>query len=379
MTFNATYLVDLGGVQLTEGSDGKASLWLHGLPVGAYKHPVYGTIDITMDRVSRFVESVKNKVRGIDPSVNYSHQGDGEAAGWIKNAEARSDGLWFFVEFTSDATRKLKEKAFKYFSAEFFDEWKDPQGATFKDVVFGGALTNRPFMKNLVPINLSETTVDNAFELVAAISGKDVESLKGGNTSMTKEELDAIVTALAEKLKPADPTPPVTPPSPAKLDLSKVPELKALAEENPLVKALIDQVELQGSSIQQSATKLKETQIEAKLAEFDRSKIVLTPVARELVYKLMKDMPETLNEDFWELLKNMRTSQTFLVELGERAGVTFNYGNRETAEKQFNEMVDTKVKGGMSYADAADAVAAENRDLYTKFRQEAYLNNGGAN
>src|SRR4029077_1534061 len=44
----------------------------------------------------------------------------------------------------------------RYFSADFTDVWTDPQGVEHQDVLFGGGLTNRPYMKNLLPVNLSE-------------------------------------------------------------------------------------------------------------------------------------------------------------------------------------------------------------------------------
>lgn len=366
MTVQATYLVDVAALQFAEGSN---SAWVHALPHGSYKHPLYGTIDITVERVKNFMESVKKKIRGIDPSVNYHHEGDGEAAGWVKDADSRSDGLWLFVEFTTTAVQKIKEKAFKYFSSEIYDEWEDAQGNKHKDVLFGGALTNRPFMKNLVPLNLSETTTDNAYDLVSLLSGTPVETLKGGKMELSDEDLDKLVTKLAEKLAPKDPPKP-TPTAPPKL--SDIPELKELAEENPMVAALIQHVEAQNADIASSAQKLKEAQINQKLAEFDRSKIVLTPVAKRHVVELLDKMPMDLSEDFWNLLKEMKKSSAFLVELGERAGTTVNYGSAKTAAQQFAEITDVKVKAGKTYSDAVEEAATENPELYKRYRNEQY-------
>jgi hypothetical protein len=41
-------------------------------------------------------------------------------------------------------------------SIDYDDEWCDGKGNCFDDVLFGAALTNRPFMKDLNPINLME-------------------------------------------------------------------------------------------------------------------------------------------------------------------------------------------------------------------------------
>jgi hypothetical protein len=376
MSVDATYLVEVGALTFSE-NNGVQGSWVHALPLGSYKHPVYGTIDITPERAKNFEESVKSKVRGIDPSINYQHQGDGEAAGWVKNAESRSDGLWLFVEWTSMAYQKLKEKAFKYFSVEYHDEWKDSQDKVHKDIIFGGALTNRPFMKDLVPINLSEATVDTALELVSIISGTSVEDLKGGKgvpQELSDEQIKKIVDAVAEKVNPKPVTPEVS-----ATKLSDIPEIKELAENNPFVKVLLDQVEQQRAAIDHSQVQLKEQTVVSKLSEFDRSKIVLTPVARELVRDLAMGLSEAQSESFWKLLAEMRKGSSFLVELGERAGATVNYGSPKSAKVQFEELAaKLKEERKLSESDSFEAAAAENRALYDRYRAEL-MNGSGVN
>jgi hypothetical protein len=366
MTVTATYLVEAAG--LTFGEQNTSQTWVHALPIGAFKHPVYGTIDITAERAQRFAESVKTKARGIDPSINYEHDNSNAAAGWVKDAEARSDGVWLSVDWVADAAAAIKDKKWRYFSAEFVDEWEDPQGGKHTDVIMGGALSNRPFVKNLAPINLSEATYENALDLVALISGQTVDSLKGGKSmDLSDEVLDKIVDKLAVKL-----TKPTTG-NPAIKKLTEIPELKALAEENPMVKALIDHVESQNLNMQTSAQMLKEAEIERKLSEFDRSKIVLTPVAKQRVVNLLNQMPTELSEEFWTLLTEMKRSSAFLVELGERAGATVNYGSVKTAAKQLEEEA-TKLMSErkLSYTDAVELLASENPALYKRYRAEQF-------
>lgn len=379
MTQKASYLVDLTGIALSEEAGKPASSWVHALPIGSYSHPIFGSIAITASRAKKFADSVVKRVRGIDPSINFNHNNEDVAAGWVKSAEARDNGVWLFVEWTEDAAKKIKDKAYRYFSAEYADEWENPEGSTFADVIMGGALTNRPFMKNLVPLNLSEATVDNAFELVSAISGQNVESLKGGNEGMDEKDIDAIVekvtAQLAEKFA-AVTTPPADPANDSdKIDLSEVTELKALAEENPLVAALIRQVENQGVNIVDAQKKLHEQEIQVRLSEFDRSKLVMTPVAKKLVYALLTELPRAHHENFWQLMENMRKSQAFLVDLSERSGVSVKYGMDRSPSKRFNELVNKELAAGVAYADAVTKVAADNSDLYDEYRQETINNN----
>lgn len=366
----ASYLVDVSGLAFDE-QNGVKSTWVHALPIGTYKHPTYGTIAISEDRAKKFADNVNTKVRGIDLSINYVHDNNNVAAGWVKKAESRQDGVWLFVEWTDDAASEISQKKWRYFSSEFEDVWEDPKGVKHKDVMFGGALTNRPFMKNLLPINLSEQTYDNAFELIAAIQGVPVDSLKGGNTvPLSEEDLKKIVEGVAAKFAETAPKNDPTPaPASSLLDM---PELKELAEQNPMVKLLVTHVESQKINLGDSAKALKLAEIESKLKDFDNSKVILTPVARGLAKELAELMPAELTENFWKLLTEMKKGTSFLVELGERAGATVNYGTKKSAYAQLQE-VAKRIKGehkDLTETDAFDAAVQENPSLYNKYRAE---------
>lgn len=362
----SSFILDALSFQFEE-TDGKDSNWVHALPLGTYKHPVYGTIDITADRIKNFADGVKAKVRGIDPSINYNHNNVDVAAGWVKDAEARTDGLWLFVEWVKDAAQAIKDKKWRYFSSEFEDEWTDSTGKKHKDVILGGALTNRPFMKNLVPVNLSEETYNLAFDLISAVTGTDVDSLKGGNMPLSEEDLKKIVEGVSAKLTEGK----VTDPAPTK-SLADIPELKALAEENPMVATLIKFVETQKIELSSNAQALKLAEINAKLNDFDRTKIVLTPVARKLAGDIMVSLSDDLQEPFWKLLTEMKKGTSFLVELGERGGATVNYGSARSAITEFNDATKKLMESSerLSAGDALERVAAENPNLYARYRQE---------
>ena len=77
--------------------------------------------------------------------------------------EAQPDGtpagLWGLIRWTPLGVQLLREQTYRYFSPEFTDTWTDPQsGREFHDVLVGGGLTNRPFLKELTPVQLSEVS-----------------------------------------------------------------------------------------------------------------------------------------------------------------------------------------------------------------------------
>jgi hypothetical protein len=157
---NLSYFIELRGVELAE----KDLTWLHAMPVGTYDHPVYGELSFSSERLARFADNVKNKVRKIDLDIDFDHKQDiakgSQAAGWIKDADVKDDGLWIGAQFTDDAKAEVKAGKWKYLSPEFQDEWTDAQGNKYQDVLLGAGLTNRPFLKDLLPIAASEDYVE---------------------------------------------------------------------------------------------------------------------------------------------------------------------------------------------------------------------------
>jgi hypothetical protein len=371
------YLVDLNTIQLDE-HDSTSSSWVHGLPLGEYTHPVFGKLNITMDKIKRFADNIKSKVRGIDPSINYNHNNEDVAAGWVKDAEARDTGLWIFVEWTKNAVDRLKNKEYRYLSAEYHDTWEAPTGQKFQDVLFGAALTNRPFMKNLVPINLSENSVNYAFELVNAITKarevqdmdlKKLNELLGLPADSTQEVAFA---KLAESLKaPESDKDQQGPPKVPAVNVSI--ELKKLAEENPMVAALIQTVDDQNKVLTEFQVELRESAISKKLSEFDHSKIILTPVAKDKIHDFLLDAPVELHEKFWDILGLMKTSSGLLVELGERAGAGVRYGRSKDSVALFmDEANRVAQERSVSLDEAMTVVSREQPELWNGYRQGSY-------
>lgn len=155
MDFNV--VLDLDTVKLEDNG----YTWLHTMPIGTYNHGVWGKIEFTVDRLLRFAQNIKSKVRGVDPDVDYDHKDDPakgkKAAGWVKDAKVDTSGLWLAVEWTPEGRKSIQDREYRYISPEFKDKWTHERtGESFQDVLFGAALTNRPFLKDLLPITMSE-------------------------------------------------------------------------------------------------------------------------------------------------------------------------------------------------------------------------------
>lgn len=128
-------------------------------------HKQYGKVDITRQLFSEMIQNFEKSVRGIDLMIDYSHDSDREAAGWIKgleiveNIELGEDELWAVVEWTPKGRKTLADKEFAYLSADFDPDYRDNEkpNERFGAVLLGAGLTNRPVIKRMKPaVQLSE-------------------------------------------------------------------------------------------------------------------------------------------------------------------------------------------------------------------------------
>lgn len=394
-------LIDLRGLSFDDMQNGNYSSWIQAMPIGKYQHPMYGTIDITPERVQRFADNVNNGARGQALDIDYDHkQHHGKAAGWVQKAEARPNGLWLLVEWVKDAYADIKNKAYRYFSPEFTDEWTHPStGQKFEDVLAGGGITNRPFLKGILPLNLSEVFAEN----------ESTESTEG-NFMFTDEERAALLAkfnlpedaddqtilqaliAAASAAQADEPTPNTggsenptdngatansTPENGANGNPSQVTvkfseaELKQLSE-NPTTKKLLEAMQANAAALHEMQTTSLVAAINKKFADKGKA---LPPVVTEALTETVK-LSE--NDQFTGAIIQMmsKLAETGIIELGEgpatdpathtRTSVNFTKSLSEKAEKLSKET-------GMAFGDAMVQVVNENPEAYTAHRADSYI------
>lgn len=111
------------------------------------------------------------KKTGLDVMIDYNHlsgggffsypsREEGEAAGWITDLVDGGEGVGVVakIEWTKRGEESVKEKAYKYFSPEFSMAFLDKDtGETIQTPrLYAVALTNRPFIENQTPVELSD-------------------------------------------------------------------------------------------------------------------------------------------------------------------------------------------------------------------------------
>lgn len=129
------------------------------LRAGEYYH-AGKKILVSKQDLEKMVVNFREKVRGIDLMVDFSHESEGEAAAWIDDVYLTENNteLWARVIWTPSGEEAVLNKKYRYISADFDFNYKDNETlAEFGPTLFGAGLTNRPVVKKMQPvIQLSE-------------------------------------------------------------------------------------------------------------------------------------------------------------------------------------------------------------------------------
>lgn len=383
MTQKLGYLVDLAGLKFDEGA--KTS-WIQLMPLGTYDHPDYGKIEITSERVQRFAANANNKVREIDLDIDYDHKMlTTKAAGWIKEVQARNDGLWGLIDWTEEAAQAIKKKEYKYFSPEFVDEWQHPKTKqVYKDVLNGGGITNRPYLKDILPLNLSEYMAEHNNEGSKTVTPEQLKALAKQLGLPDDATGDQIMEAAQTKLSaPADPSEQKKEEPEQKKEEVQEPqliaasELKSLAEKNPAIKTLMEVVESQGKILADQAKELSEARIEKTLVQLSEQTpkgFALPPVSKEAIKVLLSEpgMSRSLSEKIVNTLtKVVSTGFVQLNELGQ-SRTDADHGDADAVKKFNEEIAKVQKDRKLDYTTASLAVASEQPQLFADYQAASY-------
>ena len=357
------FLTDLSTYQFDEETP---SQWIQAFPLGSWNHPLHGEIDITPNKISRMASHIRDGIRGQDLDIDYDHKADpakgSKAAGWIQDAEVREDGLYVSVRWTPSAKEAIKNGEYRYFSPEYTDEWSDPRGGKYQDVLFGGALTNRPFLKGIMPINMSEHFSEEESQVEEFL--KALREKLGLAEDATEEEILA-----AASFQDPEPTPEETE-NEEDAEEALVADLVLASEEPVAVRQLTDLVKKQGEMITSLQKSNRDKDVTVKLNEWTTAtdaayQFALPPALHGDLRKIMLNEGGSIESFIESLLK------TGLVELGERGAIRSN-GETVDATKRFGDAVSKlQAAGSMDYADAVTRVASDDPELFEAYRQEA--------
>lgn len=361
------------------------------VPTGAWKHPVYGDMEISAATITKFVQNFKEGVRLRIPITaghdNGMNGGELPAVGWFTDLVDKGvNGLWAFVEWTNEGKQLIASKAFKYFSPEFYENYEDPQtGEKRGHVLVGGALTNKPYFKELKPVAaFSEPDIMRQFtdtmdlktilsKKPADLSAEEKAFVKQNEAELSAEQKEEFKSAIeSPKEEPKDA--PKDEPKPA----DEAPKVEASEKGGKFI---------QMSEAEATALRTAANQGALAFAEVERMKITdevkklvfsvgntesrLLPKQQEATVALMLSMSETQRKTFREFLTGLpQLDQKLFSEIGD-AGKEKD-GSVENVYSEIKGLADAKVvasEGKLTIADAFKQVFAEKPDLKTAYEQ----------
>lgn len=135
------------------------------LRAGKWKHPMYGEVVVDKTVIEDVVNNFEEDVRKIELAVDENHEDNHKALGWFREVYSEDDGESCFakIELTKRGAELLNEGAYKYFSPEIIFAKEDEEtGEQQRNLLIGGAFTNRPFFKAMKPLMASENATNGA-------------------------------------------------------------------------------------------------------------------------------------------------------------------------------------------------------------------------
>lgn len=116
------------------------------------KHTIFGKVELNEQTFRAFIKNFNDNVYGQEIYLDRNHNLDKGVQGTIRKLFARDGRLLAEIEWTDLGIRTFQDDGFKYFSIDFTDDYLHPEtGKNHGPVLFGAALTPRPFIKNMKP------------------------------------------------------------------------------------------------------------------------------------------------------------------------------------------------------------------------------------
>jgi len=329
-------------------------------------HKQYGKVDITRQLFDEMIENHKNNVRGIEVMIDYSHDSEREAAGWIKDLHVRevqlAEGneelgiepkiehqLWADVDWTPKGTKTLSDKEFAYLSADFDPDYKDNENPTHSvgAVLLGAGLTNRPVIKRMNPaIQLSEFSETN-------IKEKNIMNIED-----MKKELDAKNIKLSETEE-------------------KLGDMEKNLSDSEVKLAQIDELmrELGVSSIEELMSKIQAmSKDNVELAEekekTEKESKLNVLLSEGKISQAQKEKAMTLEKSSFEGFISLAEMNEKVVKLDESgSGKTPKESIEiDDVEDKVLELAEAKAKADkIDMTDAISIVLSEDKDLASKY------------
>ena len=176
---------------------------------------------VTKQDLIEMKENYENNVRGIKLDIDWDHKKRrDDAAGWYGEMMMKKitlhDGrevwaLFTKAEWGDEAQKSIDSKAYRYFSPEIaFKYYDNEKKKWYKNVLFGGAILNRPEIKGQPEIGMvaSEKIKTNqeevSMKLTEIFKNHSIEYAENGDIEKAVQSLSDMVGTLGKDIETKD-------------------------------------------------------------------------------------------------------------------------------------------------------------------------------
>ncbi|HLP97482.1 MAG TPA: phage protease [Sideroxyarcus sp.] len=131
--------------------------WVTVTKLGHFFDPRYGEFDITREMVLAMIDNFNKNTYGQDIFLDVAHEPSKGAAGRFMKLALEGTKLRALIEWTPYGIDAVKNRGFKYLSADYTENYTDNEKRLkHGPLLFGAGLTIRPVIKGNDPVQLSE-------------------------------------------------------------------------------------------------------------------------------------------------------------------------------------------------------------------------------
>jgi len=175
------------------------------------KHCYFGKVELNAETFRGFVKNFDARTYGQDIQGDKNHRPEDGVTFTFRRLYTEGDRLLAEIEWTPLGIDAYHRLGLKYFSIDFTDDYVDPEtGTSHGPLLFGAALTPRPFIKNMPPtqgpgrMSLSEgrTVVVPDYLKIEGVDMTLAELLAAIRVKLSEMKLSAsVVTTLTKQFE----------------------------------------------------------------------------------------------------------------------------------------------------------------------------------
>ena len=257
---------------------------------GLFKHTYYGDLVFDEKYFKHLKKNFDNNVIERDISFDREHYITDGAVAWLKEVDVikrkvNKKSIYYLVgrvKFTKFGKTLIEDELYKYFSIDYTTNFTDKEDdtKTYGPTIYGGAVTNRPYIPGLRPIKIGDKI---------EMSEKDLETATYEEVLSDKESEEKDVPIIKEKINIDE----------VIKGLSDIDKIKLLIKTQEVIK-----------SLQKDAAKKKFNDKEEKPLS---AKKLLEGQLSEL--RLMRDNVEKDSDEFKNLSDKIKDVEAAIAEL----------------------------------------------------------------